>query len=325
MSYCIGIDLGGTSIKAGIVDDEGKIVRKLSRPTKSERGSMTVIKDMARLAFELSEGSGILMPEISSIGIGCPGSINRAEGKIEFSGNLYWYGVPIAECMQNLTGKRIYLENDANAAAFGEYVAGSLKGTRSSLLITLGTGVGSGIILDGGIFVGSNGMGGELGHMVIAENGRQCTCGRRGCLEAYASASALIGRAREAMRKKPDSVLWELCGGNILLVNGELTFKAAAMGDAAAKETVDEFLTYLSSGIVSAVNILQPELVAIGGGLSGSADAMLPRLNEALSAEVFSRHHGAQCRVIKAQLGNDAGIIGAAMLWKNKNTEKLGG
>lgn len=318
MSYYVGIDLGGTNIKAGAVNDNGRVIFKLSRPTKSERGHMNVIKDMAKLVFEISEIGKIPMQEIACVGIGCPGTVNREEGKIEFSNNLDWYSVPIVECMQNLTGKKIFLENDANTAAFGEYIAGSLKGTQNALFITLGTGVGSGIILDGRIFVGSNGMGGELGHMVVAENGRKCTCGRRGCLEAYASASALIERTKEKMNEDETSKMWSICGGHIRKVNGMTAFKAAEQGDKAGQAVIDEFVQYLSSGIVSAVNILQPEIVSIGGGLSGSADEIVPRINERLKNEAFSRHYGKQSIAMKAELGNDAGIIGAAMLWKNK-------
>lgn len=318
MSYYIGIDLGGTNIKAGVVNDDGRVVFKLSRPTKAERGYMMVIKDMAKIVFEVSEVGKIPMQEISCIGIGCPGTINRDEGKIEFSNNLNWYSVPVVECMENLTGKKIFIENDANAAAFGEYIAGSLKGTQNALFITLGTGVGSGIILDGRIFVGFNGMGGELGHIVIVENGLRCTCGRNGCLEAYASASALIRRTKEVMQQQPSSKLWDVCGGQLKRVNGSTVFKAADQGDETAKKIIDEYTGYLSSGIVSAVNVLQPEIVAIGGGLSGSADVIIPKINERLKNEAFSRHYGRQSVAMKAELGNDAGIIGAAMLWKNK-------
>lgn len=318
MSYYVGIDLGGTNIKAGVVTDSGRVAFKLSRPTKAERGYMTVIKDMAKLVFEISDVGKIPLREIACVGIGCPGTINRGEGKIEFSNNLDWHSVPIVECMRNLTGKNIFLENDANTAAFGEYTAGSLKGTQNSLFITLGTGVGSGIIMDGAIFVGSNGMGGELGHMVVVENGRECTCGRRGCLEAYASATALVERTKESMAADETSKMWGICGGQLRKVNGMTAFKAAEQGDESAQKVIDEFARYLSSGIVSAVNILQPELVAIGGGLSGSADELIPKINERLKNEAFSRHYGTQSKVIKAELGNDAGIIGAAMLWKNK-------
>ncbi len=161
-------------------------------------------------------------------------------------------------------------------------------------------------------------MGGELGHMVIVENGRECTCGRRGCLEAYASATALIEKTKEKMEADKDSKLWEVCQGQLKRVNGASAFKAALRGDKAAREVIDEFTGHLATGIVSAVNILQPEIVAIGGGLSGSADEIVPIINQRLKEEAFSRHYGTQTEVVKASLGNDAGIIGAAMLWKNK-------
>lgn len=318
MSYYIGIDLGGTSIKVGITDENGKIICKLSRPTKPERGHMSVIKDMAELTVEASDGGRIPMEEISCVGIGCPGSIDRENGVVEFSGNLNWRSVGVRECMENLTGKRIYIENDANAAAFGEYIAGSLKGTDSGILITLGTGVGSGIVLDGRILEGANGMGGELGHMVIKVDGRPCTCGRKGCFEAYASATALIELAKEKMRANPKSLMWESCGGNLDKVSGIVPFAAAKEGDAAANETVNEYIKYLASGIISAINIFQPQIVAIGGGLSGSADVIIPAVEEYMKKEVFSRHSGKQALIRRTELGNDAGIIGAAMLWKNK-------
>lgn len=316
MSYYIGIDLGGTNIKAGITDEYGKIIKKTHCPTKSERGFDAVIKDMANLYFDLLASENLDSDTIPYIGIGCPGTINKEDGRVEFSNNLGWYGVDISKTMHKLTGKEILLENDANAAAFGEYMAGSLSGCDNALFLTIGTGVGSGIILNGRIYGGFNGMGGELGHMVIVKDGRKCTCGRQGCFEAYASASAFISLTKEKMLHNKHSLLWDICSGDIEKVNGLTAFTAYKLSDFTAIEVIEEYAQFLSNGIVSAVNILQPQAVAISGGLSGSCDILIPLIQKHFDNEVFTRHFGAQCHICKASLGNDAGIIGSALLKK---------
>lgn len=315
--YYIGIDLGGTNIKAGIVDENGAILHKISCPTRAERGHMAVLKTMAKLVFELSDEYSVPMDEIASIGIGCPGSVDNKKGVVGFSNNLGWKDVNVCEVMENLTGKRVYIENDANAAAFGEYISGSLKNSENALFITLGTGVGGGIILDGKIFTGSNGMGAEIGHMVISMDGKPCTCGRKGCFEAYASATALIELTKSKMEENKQSEMWNICGGKLESVNGQTAFLGVEQNDAAAKEVIAEYTKGLASGIISLVNILQPTVVAIGGGVSGSADVLIPEIKKIFDKEVFSRYGEKQAEIRKAELGNDAGLIGSASLWKN--------
>lgn len=317
MPYYIGADLGGTNIKVGVTDENGKIISKISRATESSRGSEAVIFDIAEMIFEAAHLCNIPMSEVASVGLGCPGTTNSACGRIDFSNNLGWRNVCIADAVHRLVGKDIFIDNDANAAAFGEYIAGSLKGYDNAVLLTLGTGVGSGIIIDGKIFSGGNGFGGEVGHMVICHNGKSCTCGRKGCLEAYASAPALISQTKKKMLEKSDSIMWDICRNDIEKVDAVTPFAAKKAGDRAACEVVRQYASYLANGIVSIVNIFQPDVIALGGGVSGSADEIIPIINGILSDEAFARHSCPPPEVRIASLGNDAGITGAAMLWKS--------
>ena len=311
--YFVGIDLGGTNIAAAVVDEYGVIYGRAKRKTAMPRPYNEIFDDMALCAREAAVASGILFEDIECVGIGCPGALDVENGIVEFSNNLDFYDVPIGEYMEKALGKKIYLENDANAAAWGEFLCGSGKGLRDMVMITLGTGVGSGIIEDGHLVRGAYGKGAELGHMAIIAGGEKCTCGRRGCLEAYASATALIKQTKNAMRSCRESDMWKV-SPNLSEVNGRTAF---ASKDAAAKKVVKDYLGYLSEGIVNIVNILQPEVICIGGGVSGEGDRILAPLNKAIDKESFARFGKKQTKVTCAVLGNDAGIIGAALLWKN--------
>lgn len=312
--YYIGIDLGGTNIAAGIVDEQHNLCHKMSVKTVMEKGFDGICDDMAELCRLLTADAGLAFDEIKAIGIGCPGMINEASGEIVFSNNLDIYHSNLKARMEKLLSLPVYCANDANAAALGEYIAGSGASSSSMIAITLGTGVGSGIILDGKIVGGFNYSGGELGHMVIKAHGRRCTCGRRGCLETYASATGLIQSTKDAMMSSDDTILWELVEGDINCVIGKTAFDAREKGDAVAIGVIDAYIEYLAVGLANMVNALQPEVIAIGGGISHQGDWLIERLQHKVDVKVFGRFGDKQTKIVRASLGNDAGIIGAAML-----------
>lgn len=313
-NYYVGIDLGGTNIAAAVVDEYGVIYGRATRKTNAPRPYEEIFSDMAKCAREAATESGLTFEDIQSVGIGCPGAIDKENGNVEFSNNLGFYDVPIVKHMEGLLEKKVYVENDANAAAWGEYLAGSGAGTESMIMITLGTGVGSGIIDNKHLLTGAYGKGAEIGHMVMRLGGEKCTCGRRGCFEAYASATALINQTKKAMKENPDSEMWKIAQGKLSKVNGKTAFTAK---DKAAKEVIKNYLGYLSEGIVNVVNMLQPEVICIGGGVSNAGEKILKPVRKAIKNYSFARFGKKQTEVQIANLGNDAGIIGAALLWKN--------
>ena len=310
--HYLGIDLGGTNVAAAVVDQDGTILGKVSLPTP-RTGPEAVADQMAAAARAAAEQAGIGMEEIQSVGIGSPGTIEPQHGLIKFWSNLDFEDVPLAALMEERLNKPIYLENDANAAALGEFAAGAGKGSQSMVAITLGTGVGGGAILNGKLYTGFNYAGMEVGHFVIKHGGRLCTCGRKGCFEAYCSATALIKRTREVMEENPDSLLWQLAG-SLDKVNGRTPFDAAAQGDAAAGKVIDEYVDYLGCGVASLVNIFQPEVFCIGGGPSAQGETLMAPVRYILNREDYARNSVHRTRLVRAALGNDAGIIGAALL-----------
>ena len=245
--HYLGIDLGGTNVAAAVVDREGTILGKVSLPTP-RTGAEAVADQMAAAARAAAEKAGVSLEQVESVGIGSPGTIEPEQGLIRFWSNLNFVDVPLGGLMEARLHKKIYLENDANAAALGEYAAGAGKGSQSMVAITLGTGVGGGAVLNGKLYTGFNYAGMEVGHFVIEYGGRLCTCGRKGCFEAYCSATALIKRTREVMEEHPDSLLWQLAG-SLEGVNGRTPFDAAARGDAAAGKVIDEYVNYLGCGV----------------------------------------------------------------------------
>lgn len=310
--HYLGIDLGGTNVAAAVVDGEGTILGKVSLPTP-RTGAEAVADQMAAAARAAVEQAGITLEQVESVGIGSPGTIEPAEGLIKFWSNLDFENVPLTALMAERLNKPIYLENDANAAALGEYAAGAGKGSQSMVAITLGTGVGGGAVLGGKLYTGFNYAGMEVGHFVIEHNGRSCTCGRKGCFEAYCSATALIKRTREVMEENRDSLLWQLAG-SLDKVNGRTPFDAAAQGDAAAGKVIDEYVDYLGCGVASLVNIFQPEVFCIGGGPSAQGETLMAPVRYILNREDYARNSVHRTRLVRAALGNDAGIIGAALL-----------
>ena len=309
----VGIDLGGTNIVAGVVDDHYTILATAKRKTNLPRPADDIIADMAAVAKEAVEKANMTMQEVRYIGVGCPGTCNQETGIVEYSNNLRFDKVPLKAKLEELTGKPVYVENDANAAALGEALAGAGKGAKSCVCITLGTGVGSGVVLDGKVYDGFNFAAAEIGHTVIVVDGEPCTCGRHGCWEAYASATALVRQTKAAMQAHPDSQLHNVAREQGR-VNGRTAFDAMRRGDAAAKQVVDTYIRYIACGLANVVNIFQPEVLCIGGGICNEGDTLLIPLKEMLEQERYSKYSERQTRLCVATLANDAGIIGAAFL-----------
>ena len=315
--YYVGIDLGGTNIAVGVCNGNYEIIGRAENKTNAPRPCEEICADMAKTVKAAVENAGITMAEVEWIGIGSPGAIDPETGVVEFANNLDFHHAPVGELMKKLTGKEIYMENDANAAAYGEAVAGAAKGTQNSVAITLGTGVGGGVIIDGKVFSGWNHFGTELGHTVIVYNGRPCSCGRKGCWEAYASVSALIYQTKLAMIEDPASVMWEIVDGDINKVNGRTAFDAMRREDVAGKKVVDEYIHYVTVGITDMVNIFQPEVLCIGGGISKEGETLLAPIREGVNRETYGRYSTKMPNICAAELGNDAGIIGAAYLGRS--------
>ncbi len=315
----IGIDLGGTNISAGIVDENGNILVKASTPTMNGREYEDIIDDMAELSKKLMKELNVTEKDIEALGVGLPGMIDKKKGISIYANNLNFNNVNIVEEMQKRIDLPCYIENDANCAAIGENICGVAYGNENLIYITIGTGLGAGIIMNGKVFDGSFGGGGEAGHMVIVAEGEECSCGRKGCWEAYASASALRREGRIAAAKYPNSKIYDLVDGNIKLIDAKTVFDAADMDDEIAVEIIDKYIKYLAVGLVNLVNIFQPEAIIIGGGVCAQGDNIINPLKKILSEKVYGGE--LKTKLSAATLGNDAGIVGAAMLGKINREE----
>ena len=317
--YYIGVDLGGTNIAIGIVNEDFEIVKKGSTPTKPERGADAIVEDMAALSRKLIAEMGITMDDIASAGVATPGTANNETGVVEYANNIPFLQYPLADKLSALLdGKPVYIENDANAAAKAEAMAGVAKGAPYSVMITLGTGLGGGIVINGKVYSGFNFAGAELGHIVIEKDGRQCSCGRKGCWEAYSSATGLVNMTKDAILAARESgretAMEEMIGGDLDKVSARTAFNAQKAGDALGAEVVDEYISYLATGIVNIINIFQPNVLSIGGGVCNEGDNLMKPLLEKVWSETYSREGTPQTQIMIAKLGNDAGIIGAAVL-----------
>lgn len=316
--YRIGVDLGGTNIAAGIVNEEGKILCRASVPTGAQRPGEEIVADMAALCFGLLKDAGLDIKDIEAVGIATPGVANHDTGVVEYANNLPFKKFPLADLFKaKFPVAKVSIENDANAAAWGEAKVGAAKGTQSSIMITLGTGVGGGIIIDGKIYSGFNYAGAELGHIVICCDGRPCSCGRNGCWEAYSSATALVNMTKEKIQECEKSgrktVMSDLSASRGK-ISGRTSFDAMRAGDEAAKEVVDAYIHYLACGISNIINIFQPEVLSIGGGISNEKDNLLKPLIPLVRKETYGTSIVTGTDIRIATLGNDAGIIGAALL-----------
>lgn len=308
MKFYVGIDLGGTNIKAGVVDENFNIVSKATCKTNLPRPAEEICADMAEVALKAVEKAGLTLNDIESLGIGAPGTANSATGIIEYSNNLGFLNLPVVKLMKTHIQKPCYVENDANAAAYGEFVAGAAQGANDAVCITLGTGVGGGIIIDKKIYSGFNFAGAEIGHTVIDPNGPECTCGRKGCFEVFSSATGLIRMTKEAMEYNKESLLWAESNKEGK-VSARTAFNAMRKGDAAAKAVVDKYIRYLACGITNTINIFQPDILCIGGGVCNEGDPLLIPLKELVEKEVYTKNSPKNTEIVIAQLGNDAGIM----------------
>ena len=315
--YRLGIDLGGTNIVAGIVDENFKIISTAKRKTNCPRPCEDIVDDIAKTAIEAIENAGITVDDISAAGIGAPGDIDVKNGVILLADNLNFVNVPIVAMLKERMGIDFNIQNDANAAAWGEAIAGAAKGTSSSVMITLGTGVGGGIIIDNKVYSGFNFAGAELGHIVIEHDGLPCSCGRKGCWEAYSSATGLINMTKKKIDECNAAGIPTLMNDIAAekgKVSGVTAFKAMRAGDKAGTEVVDKYIKYLACGLINIINIFQPQVVSLGGGVSGEGQALIDMLLPLIRAEVYGQGVVPATEIRIAQLGNDAGIVGAATL-----------
>ena len=312
MSYCVGVDLGGTNIAVGIIDlDSRQIVCKTSAKTRAPRPCREISVDIKNLCLSLCREVKLSLADMEWIGIATPGIVKN--GVVISAVNLGWTNERFGDILASITGRPTFVANDANAAAYAEAKWGCGVGAESLIAVTLGTGVGGGIILNGKIWEGFNGFAAELGHMVIDVGGRRCGCGLRGCLEAYCSATALVGETKRMMKLYPDSLMWQLVKGDINRVDGRTAFTANRQGDMAAHQIIYDFVNYLAIGLANIINIFQPSVVCLGGGISGQGEELMKPLRDRLRYTSFGTKDS-NTRVEAAVYKNDAGIIGAGLL-----------
>ncbi len=313
MNYYIGIDVGGTFVKAGIVDENGNIVADGKIASECDKGGNKLAENAATLVMRLLEKSGISKDQIVGAGMGFPGFIDSKNGIVVYSNNVRLSDFPVVEIMQAKLGLKVKVANDANVAALGEKMFGAGKEYNDMVMITLGTGVGAGIIIDGKLFEGNRSAGAEIGHMLLVHGGEQCTCGRKGCFEAYSSATALIRDTRRAMQNHKDSLMWEI--GSIDNVTGKTPFDYAKK-DKYAAEVVNNYIEMLGSALTDIANIFRPEAIIIGGGVCAQGDNLIVPLKQKIQSELFGADFGSPEVVLRiAELGNKAGLLGAAALF----------
>ena len=310
----IGIDMGGTTVKMGIVDSRNRIIARKVLTTELDIPSEELIAKIGQGAAALLEENQIPMDQCVGVGVGCAGTINSITGEVVYSNNYGWKNVPLKEELKKYLPVPIYTGNDADCAMLGEVTAGAAAGKKNVVFLTLGTGVGGGIYLDGKLFTGGSLGGTEIGHTTLISGGELCTCGRRGCLEAYASATGLIREARKQMEQNQDSLLWKLCGGDPGKVDARMTFEASDQGDESAGKATKAYLQYLADGIINAINLFRPEVVVLGGGVSNRGQKLADDINELVKTGCFGWQYVETPKVVIAELKNDAGIIGAAAL-----------
>lgn len=311
--YTIGIDLGGTTMTAGLVDEQFRIVGKITWATKLPRPAQDLEKALADLCRAVAKENKVDFSSVKYVGIGTPGSVNFTTGFVGYNTNFGYYDWNLGPDMEKLLGCKVYVENDANAAAFGEYIAGGAKGYKDAVVITLGTGIGSGIILGGKIVRGFNFAAGEMGHTVIVKGGRKCNCGRHGCWERYASARALTEDTKAAMQEHPDTLMWKLVQ-DLDHVNAKTSFDAMAKGDAVAKQVVENWMEYVGCGLANVVNTFEPEVICVGGGVSNQGEVLLGPVRAYVEKETHDITGGRVPEIRACELRNDAGVIGAAAL-----------
>lgn len=325
MKYYVGIDLGGTNIKAGVVNEQGEIIHKNRIKTRAEREQLAIIRDMGLLALQVIEEAGLKVQDVLAVGIGSPGTPNNETGLLVYANNLPFHQAPMRSEIHKMIDLPVYIDNDANVAALAESVAGGSKGSSHSVAITLGTGVGGGVIINKRIYSGFNHAGCEIGHILVKAGGEPCTCGRLGCFESYASATAIIRETERAAREHPESILSSLIAENGGAADGRTAFEGMRRGDAAAKAVVDDYILMLSEGLANVINGYMPEVIVVGGGVCNEGDALLDPVRQLALSKAYLGEGVPQPRIRLAEMGNDAGIVGAAMMASNCLEDGLAG
>ena len=314
--YIIGLDLGGMSVKGALFTWEGELLCTDKAKTNKNDGFEKTVRILADLAFKLAKTGNVPFENIATIGVGAPGVVDSIDGVVLRWSNFAWQNVPLAKELSLLTAKKVFILNDANSAALGEAKFGATAKYQSSILLTLGTGVGGGIVFDGKLIEGYKSAGAELGHIVIRKEGIPCACGRHGCYEKYASATALISQTRHAMVDNPQSALWDIVEGRLDCVDGRTPFIGARMGDETAKKVIQQFVEYLSEGIADFVNILRPEAIVLGGGIANEGEILFDALRKAVDDRTYIAMDIVPLKIVGAELGNRAGMYGAYCLAK---------
>lgn len=309
----VGVDLGGTNIAVGLVDENSILKYHKSTPTRAERGSKEVIKDIIKLINEAIRNYGINKETVKAIGIGVPGIAKPNSGEVIYCVNLGWNNVPLKQDLEKELNIPVFVDNDATVAGLAEYKIGAMKNCESGVFITLGTGVGGGIVINGKVRAGFNGVGSEIGHMIVGENFYPCNCGRNGCLETFTSSTALINYTRKLISEGNETSIVNKAKGSLQDINGKIIFEAAKEGDYVANKAVDRLVKYLAIGITNIINIIDPEIIALGGGLSGAGDFLLAKVQEEVERVRYMKMIPIG-KIVLASLGNEAGIIGAAAL-----------
>lgn len=313
MSYYLGIDIGGTNIACGVVSKDYEVLGKSKIKTQPNRSYGEILKDIISCADLAIEYSGISRFDLRHIGVGCPGAVDPKTGIVHYASNLNFVDAPLGADLKQEFRLPVYVENDANAAALGEWLAGAAKNAKNAVIITLGTGIGAGIIINGRLYSGSNCCGGEIGHTVIQVDGEPCPCGRNGCFEAYCSATALVRMTRKAISENPDSGL-EKAALDEGRISARTAFSAMRQGDELGKSLVETYIKYLAAGIANVINVFQPDILAIGGGVSNEGEALLTPLKEQVARQIYTKNLGKNTEIVTCRLANHAGIIGAALL-----------
>ncbi|MDE7107638.1 MAG: ROK family glucokinase [Clostridiales bacterium] len=308
--YCVGVDIGGMSVKVGVVDQNGKILKKDKVVTDVAGGPHKIINDISLLIKSLVD---INDRDFLGVGIGCPGAINSARGTVDRAFNLNWHHVALVDELARTINRHIKVSNDANVAALGETMFGVGRTYTDTIFLTLGTGVGGGIVLNGKLYEGNESKGAEMGHMVLVVDGEPCSCGRRGCMEAYCSATALIRETKKAMLADKNSAMWKF-SSTLDDVDGRTAFECSKQGDAAANAVVDYFVKYLGEGMLNFANIFRPQAIILGGGVCAQGDYLIYKLKDYCKDRNYGFADTPRFDILTAQLGNDAGIIGAAGL-----------
>ncbi|MFW6040102.1 MAG: ROK family protein [Gemmatimonadota bacterium] len=324
--YIAGVDLGGTTINTGVVSTDGRRVLGMhTAPTQADRGPKYVVdkiigmvRESMRIASDEAElGDGAIV----GIGIGSPGPLDRATGTVIETPNLGWRNFPLRDLIANAVGLPAELDNDANAATIGEWWVGAGRDVESMVGVTLGTGIGGGIVLGGELYHGTSDVAGEIGHMSIDSTGRKCKCGNYGCLEAYASGPAIAARAVEGLQTGEQSVLPDLVEGELSRITAETVYEGIVAGDAFAREVMRDTAKFLGSGLANLINVLNPEMIVISGGVTRAGDHLLEPLRNEVRRRAF-RHAFESCRIVTSELGTRAGVIGAACVYRMARPEQ---